>query len=543
MVTPLSASPWFTPRPGPVVLCILDGVGIGDGREDDAVAHASTPNLDLLRTGHPCLPLMAHGHAVGMPSEDDLGNSEVGHNAMGAGRVFSQGAMLVNQAIASGAAWETDTWRGLIQGSTLHLLGLFSDGNVHAHVDHLHALIRRAADDGVRRLRVHVLTDGRDVPSQSALTWAGPLEALLDEMKARGLDYQVGSGGGRMKITMDRYQADWGMVEAGWRTHVRGEGRPFPSLTEAITTLYAEGYHEDQWLPAFVITGADGAPTGRIEDGDSVFFFNFRGDRALEISRAFTEERFAAFDRGHVPSVYYAGMLEYDGDLHIPAHYLVPPPAIDRTVGEYLAAAGKRTFAISETQKFGHVTYFFNGNRSGRIDEALEEYVEIAGPTLPLEQRPWMRTDTITDAAVEAILGGGFDHVRLNYPNGDMVGHTGILEATKVGLEAVDLQLARLMRAVDEADGILLVTADHGNADQMYLHNKDGSFALDAEGVPLPATAHTTNPVPFAVFDPRGELTVADLPDAQLAMIGTTILELCGLARPEGYLPGLVRRS
>ena len=525
----------------PVVLCILDGVGIGEGREDDAVATARTPNLDHLLATCPSARLLAHGTAVGMPSDKDLGNSEVGHNAMGAGRVFAQGAKLVNEALATGAAWETETWRALLTGRTLHLLGLFSDGNVHSHVDHLHALIDRAAADGVARLRVHVLTDGRDVPSRSTLTWARPLEDLLARHRAAGLDYRVASGGGRMRITMDRYEADWGMVQRGWDVHVRGHGRQFPSLVEAIEALYAEDPDaEDQWLPAFVIAEG-GEPVGRIESGDAVLFFNFRGDRAIEISRAFEEDRLTTVDRAPRPDVVYAGMLEYDGDRHIPSRYLVPPPAIDSTVGEHLAAAGRRTFAVSETQKFGHVTYFFNGNRSDRFDAELETYVEVPSDTRPFDERPWMKAAEITDAAVEAITSGHYDHVRLNLANGDMVGHTGDLEATRVALEAVDLQLARLVEAVHTADGVLLVTADHGNADQMVLRDKRGGLLTDADGATVPCTAHTTNRVPFVVYDPRGELTVTG--DGKLAQIGATLLTLCGLTPPEDYLPPLVRRA
>ncbi len=536
----LSAHATLTMPTGPVVLCIMDGVGLGAGDEDDAVASARTPHLDWLLSTCPHAALQAHGTAVGMPSDSDLGNSEVGHNAMGAGRVFDQGAKLVNVALQTGAAWKTEVWSRLTRARTLHLLGLFSNGNVHSHVDHLHAIIERAAQDGVLRLRVHLLTDGRDVPARSALTWARPLEDLLASMRDAGLDYRVASGGGRMHLTMDRYEANWAQVARGWATHVHGEGRAFGSLVEAIETLYAEDPEtDDQWLPAFVIAGEHGDACGPIEDGDGVLFFNFRGDRAIEISRAFEEDDFTAFDRGRRPAVYYAGMLEYDGDAHIPSSYLVPPPSIDRTVGEHLAAHGVRTFAVSETQKFGHVTYFFNGNRSGYIDAELERYVEIPSDTLPFDQRPWMKAAEVADAAVEAVASGEWDHVRLNFANGDMVGHTGDLEATRIAVEAVDLQLGRLIRAVRDASGVLLVTADHGNADQMWLRKK-GEVLTDHQGAPLACTAHTVNQVPFVVYDPTGRLDVSPSESSQLAQVGTTLVELCGLARPEGYLPGLV---
>lgn len=543
MVQPLDPHPRLTRRPGPVVLCILDGVGFGEGGPDDAVKTARMPNYRSLLERCPCVPLRAHGTAVGLPSDDDMGNSEVGHNAMGAGRVFDQGALLVDRAIASGEAWKSDVWKALVAGRTLHLIGLVSAGNVHSHVDHLRALVDRAAKDGVTRLRVHVLTDGRDVPRRSALTWVEPLEDQLAAWRKAGLDYRVGSGGGRMHLTMDRYEADWGMIARGWATHVEGQGRRFASAAEAIRTFYAERPDvDDQWLPAFVVTGDDGEPAGRVEDGDSVLFFNFRGDRAIEISRAFEEPDLDTFERHRFPRVTYAGMMQYDGDLGVPKRYLVRPPMITRTVGEFLAAAGLRTFACSETQKFGHVTYFFNGNRSGYIAPDLEVYREVPSDTMPFQERPWMKCAEITDEVVEAVLTGGFHHVRLNFANGDMVGHTGDLEATIVAMEAMDLQIGRLVDAVRAADGLLIVTADHGNAEQMWQREKSGLVQRDAGGAPVPRTSHSLNAVPFVLFDPRDELSLrGDLPDAGIASVGPTVLQLCGLRPPEDYVPGLIR--
>jgi 2,3-bisphosphoglycerate-independent phosphoglycerate mutase len=528
-------------RPGPVVLCIMDGIGIGRGEDDDALRSARTPNLDRLMRSCPYTTLLAHGKAVGMPSDDDLGNSEVGHNAMGAGRVFDQGAKLVDRAIESGSAWASDVWKQLCAGRTLHLMGLVSDGNVHSHIAHVEALIERAATDGVTRLRLHVLTDGRDVPARSALRWVEPLEARLREHTNDGLDYAIGSGGGRMRITMDRYEADWSMVARGWACHVHALGPKFASASAAIRTWYDEDRAvDDQRLPEFVVEGHDG-----IHDGDSVLFFNFRGDRAIEISRAFEDDDLGAFERGARPRVFYAGMMQYDGDLMLPKHYLVTPPDIDETVGEHLVDNGLRTFACSETQKYGHVTYFFNGNKSGYIDDKLERYVQIASDNVSFDERPWMKAAEISDACVEAIGSQSFDLVRLNYPNGDMVGHTGDLEATRIAVEVVDRQIARLEAAVARSGGVLLITADHGNADEMYLRHKDGSVAHDDGGAPLPRTAHTTHRVPFIVVDPAGKLALADTAlaaskGAGIAHIGATLIELCGLSAPKGYLPGLV---
>ena len=341
-----------------------------------------------------------------------------------------------------------------------------------------------------------------------------------------------------MVITMDRYEADWEMVARGWRCHVLGEGRRFASATEAIETFYAENADvDDQYIPAFVVEGSDGT----IEDGDAVLFFNFRGDRALEITRAFEEDDFTYFDRVRRPDVFYAGMMQYDGDLHLPTKFLVSPPNIDRTVGQFLAQSGIRTFACSETQKYGHVTYFYNGNRSGYIDEALEKYVQVPSDNVSFDERPWMKAAQITDAVVTAIGSGDFDVVRLNYANGDMVGHTGDLQATRVAVEVVDLQLARLEKAVRAADGILLITADHGNADEMYSRDKKGNVKRSDAGEPEPRTSHTTNLVPFVVVDPRGALKMREgLEDAGIANLGATVIELCGLTAPPDYLPSLV---
>lgn len=316
----LRKHPSFPGVEGPVLVVVMDGVGMGREDEGDAVWLARTPNLDWLKENACFVPLRAHGTAVGLPSDDDMGNSEVGHNALGAGRVFEQGAKLVNRAIEDGTLFEGEPWRQAVarvkeSGEPLHFIGLLSDGNVHSHITHLFAMLRRAAQDGVQRARVHALLDGRDVPETSALEYVEQLEEVLSELSQDGRDYRVASGGGRMKVTMDRYEADWAMVERGWKLHVRGEGRSFGSLREAIETLREETGATDQNLPGFVIADG-GEPVGPIRDGASVLFFNFRGDRALEITRAFDEEDFDGFERGPRPDVFYAGMMQI-GRAHV----------------------------------------------------------------------------------------------------------------------------------------------------------------------------------------------------------------------------------
>jgi len=537
----------FSGPQGPVVLVVMDGVGIGKHPDSDYVRIAETPNLDWLREHALYTEVKAHGKAVGLPDDSDMGNSEVGHNAIGCGRVFAQGAALVNDAISSGSMFEDEIWKELVANvntnqSSLHFIGLFSDGNVHSHIRHLEAMLSRAKAEGVKKARIHPLIDGRDVPPTSALSYVEPFEKFLESINADGsVDFCVASGGGRMNITMDRYNADWSMVERGWKTHVKGEGRLFPTMREAIETFRKESPGIlDQDLPAFVIE-RDGSAVGPVRDGDSVVFFNFRGDRSLEITKAFEADELTEFDRGAKPDACYAGMMQYDGDLCVPEKYLVSPPQIDRTMSEYLSNAGVRQFAISETQKFGHVTYFFNGNNSGKFD--TETWQEIPSDVCPFEDAPRMKADEVTNAVVSAIESGEYRFIRLNYPNGDMVGHTGVFDAVKIAVEAVDEEVGRLMEAVKDAGGIMVCTADHGNSDDMCeLNKKTGELKLDDEGKPMPKTAHSLNPVPAIIYDPSGAANarLAQVQEAGIANLAATCIALLGYQPPEDYTPSLV---
>ncbi|MGL5541715.1 MAG: 2,3-bisphosphoglycerate-independent phosphoglycerate mutase [Erysipelotrichaceae bacterium] len=518
----------------PVVLVVMDGIGLSDNNYGNAVNNAYKPNLDRLMASVPNVAIKAHGVAVGLPSDGDMGNSEVGHNALGCGQIYAQGAKLVNESIASKEIFETTTWKELVSRSmdgTMHFIGLLSDGNVHSHIDHLKALITQAKTEGIRKVRLHVLLDGRDVPETSGLLYLEEIENTLAALNDAEFDARIASGGGRMKVTMDRYEADWGMVELGWKTHVLGEGRQFASAKEAVETFRqeVEGI-ADQNLPAFVI-GENGTPVGTIEDGDAVVLFNFRGDRALEISNAFEMEHFDKFDRVRVPNVMYAGMLQYDGDLKIPTNYLVHPPKIRHTLTELLVKHGIRQYAVSETQKYGHVTYFWNGNRSEKISETLETWVEVKSDSVPFEQRPWMQAAQITDTLIDAIASKKYDFLRVNYPNGDMVGHTGHYEATLVGVETVDLAVERLIKAVDAVNGILILTADHGNADEMLEKAKEGK-------APKPKTSHTLNKVPFIVYGADVELAEGDF---GLANVAATVAKLFDLAPDANWEPSIIK--
>ncbi len=524
---------------GPVVTIVMDGVGYSPKEEGNAVAQARKPLLDRLMQKYSHVLLKAHGTAVGMPSDADMGNSEVGHNAIGAGQVYEQGAALVAKSIETGEIFRRSAWKEIAENvreknSTLHFIGLFSDGNVHSNISHLKAMVAEAKKEGLHRVRVHVLLDGRDVPETSALDYVGPFEKFLDELRSDDFDVCIASGGGRMKITMDRYNANWKMVELGWKTHVLGEGRFFANTTEAVNTLRDETKAIDQDLPPFVIA-KDGKPVGAIQDGDSVVYFNFRGDRAIEITRAFEEENFTEFDRVRFPKVEYAGMLQYDGDLKLPNRFLVPPPAIENTSGEWFSEAGLKQFACSETQKYGHVTYFWNGNRSNKFDG--ETYLEIPSDVVPFEQRPWMKSAEITDAMIEAVKSGKYNTLRCNFPNGDMVGHTGSLRAATMAVEAVDLALARFLPVLDAMGGVALITADHGNADEMYdVDKKTGLPKTNKDGSIKAKTSHTLNPVPCILYDnvTGGRLSLKD-GSWGLSNLAATTANLLGFEKHEAW--------
>ena len=517
----------------PIVLVIMDGVGKGDGGSGDAVVQAKTPTLDALLANCPHTYLKAHGTAVGLPSDEDMGNSEVGHNALGCGQVYSQGAKLVGESIENGKLFASSTWLELVENAkadkAMHFIGLLSNGNVHSNIAHLIALLKQAKASGVRKAYCHILLDGRDVPATSALEYVGQLEDVLAELNTEGYDYAIASGGGRMQVTMDRYEANWGMVEKGWRTHVQGQGRMFASANEAIETYRAETGCIDQDLPAFVVA-RNGEPVAKIANGDSVVLFNFRGDRAQEISLAFDRKDFDKFDRGDYTGVKFAGMLQYDGDLNIPENYLVQPPVITNTLTEVLCAAGIHEYAVSETQKYGHVTYFWNGNRSGKVDEALEVYEEIPSDVIPFEQAPAMKSKEITEKMVDAMASGKYQFLRCNFPNGDMVGHTGVMEAVVYAMECVDNGLKAILEAADKYGYTVLITADHGNADQMT-ETKKGKTSV--------RTAHSLNPVPFIIYDNDKTWTILDGAYG-LANVAPTVVKMMGLEAPSCWEASMV---
>lgn len=520
---------------GPVVLAILDGVGLSSHTSGNALKRAHTEFLDKAMTEYPMIPLQASGEYVGI-TRGTMGNSEVGHNVIGSGQIIKQGIAKIDEAFATGNVFESKAWRQLIKhvkdhNSTLHLAGIFSDGGVHSSLDHLLKLLDKAHSEGIKRIRFHLVLDGRDVAPQSAEKYIEILNDKICSYKGDP-DYEIASGGGRMVYVADRYNSDWNIVKAGWDAIVHGQAHAkFASALEAISVIReADPHIQDQYLPPFVITDENNHPIGKIHDHDAIIYFDFRADRALEIAEAFTFKDFPFFDRGQIPKdLYFAGMTEYDSDRHIPEHQLVPPVKIKDPLNQLISKHNLTQLAISETVKFGHITYYFNGNSYEK--PTGETQINIPSDTRPFDTRPWMKSAETTDAVLDNLK--KYDFIRINYPGGDMVGHFGELEPTIVALEAIDIQLARIAKAVDRLGGILIITADHGNAEEI----------LDSKG--RPKTAHSTNPVPCIFYDNTLNRTRYHLTDQKhpgLANLASTLALLLGLNNyPDSWLPPLIK--
>ena len=515
---------------GPVVLVVMDGVGLSDNAAHNAVRQARLETLNRLMEAYPCAQLGAAGRYVGVPA-NDMGNSEVGHNAMGAGEIVLQRSAAVDEAVRSGKIFDTSSWQDIVarlraNHGTLHFMGIFSDGNVHSNISHLEVMLARAQFDGIEHARIHALIDGRDVGPQSEPKYIQRIEHFVHELGSP--DFRIASGGGRMVITADRYENDWGMVEKGWQTHVWGQGRQFTSATEAIETYRREIPDlQDQYMPPFVVA-ENGEAIGKIKDGDACIYIDFRADRAIEMAIAFTYNDFPYFDRGQRPDVYFVGMTEYNEDTHVPEHTLVPTPVFRHTLSQHLSERGIRQYAISETVKFGHITYYFNGNShdipAGEVEEEVQSYLE------PFNTRPWMKSAEITDKLITAIESGQYRFLRINYPGGDMVGHFAEMEPTIVALEAIDLSIKRIVEAVRQAGGITIITADHGNAEEL----------ADADG--KPKTSHTTNRVPCIFVDDTDNAQHYHLADGDfgLANLAATITTLLGQDPDPDWLPSII---
>jgi len=494
-----------TPR-SPLALIIMDGFGIAPPGPGNAISLARTPNLDALRDDYPWTTLLSSGLAVGLP-EGQMGNSEVGHLNMGAGRVVYQELTRIDAAIADGSILGN---RVLIEamdaaiaaGGAVHLMGLVSDGGVHSHQEHLYALVRMAATRGATRVFVHAFLDGRDVPPSSGLEYVRELEIAFAAI-----------GVGRVATVMGRYYAmdrdnRWDRVERAWRAIALGEGVTATSAAQAIASSYEAGVTDEFVVPA-VITEA-GAPIGTVTSGDALIFFNFRPDRAREITRAFVDPAFGGFERPMVPDVHFVCLTEYDPTIPAPVAYAKDFPRC--VLADVLADAGLRQLHIAETEKYAHVTFFFNGG--AEAPKLGEQRILVPSPKVPTyDLQPEMSAPEVTRRLVEAIAEDRADFYVVNYANCDMVGHTGVLDAAIAAVEAVDAGVGAVVAAVRERGGHVLITADHGNAEQMRDPVTGGAF-----------TAHTLSPVPFiCVADDhlglRGDGILADVAPTVCALM------------------------
>ena len=508
---------------GPIVLVVMDGVGIAPAGKGNAVKLAHTEFLDRVSQEYLNIPLEASGEAVGI-LKGDMGNSEVGHNALGSGQIIKQGIAEIEDTFSSGKIWDSVAWTKIIDNvqknqSTLHFSGIFSDGNVHSTIVHLEKMIIMADAQGVAKIRIHLVFDGRDVPPQSEPKYINRLEAFLKRFEARNRDYKIASGAGRMVAVADRYENDWGMVKKGWDMFHGSAENHFRSAAEAIESFRKQDPKvQDQYLPPFVVVDDQDQPVGKVEKGDSFIYYDFRADRAIEIAQAFTYIDFPYFDRGNYSpdDIIFAGMTEYNSDTHVPELQLVPPVQIHDPLNQFLGRNGISQLAVSETVKFGHITYYFNGNSYDKAEK--EDHIKIDSDTLPFDTRPWMKSAEITDAVLDNL--DKYKFIRLNFPGGDMVGHFGEIEPTIAAMEAIDLQLQRIAKKVDELGGMMIITADHGNAEEL----------LDEKGEPK--TSHTTNLVPCIFYDNtenREKYIINDIKDAGLSNIAATIATLLNL--------------
>ncbi|KAF4657790.1 hypothetical protein FOZ61_006048 [Perkinsus olseni] len=553
--------PNYNGSQGPLLTIVLDGYGLGRQDDSDCVHLADPTYMEKLASDAQAknlyCSLKAHGTAVGLPSDGDMGNSEVGHNALGCGQLVAQGAKLVANCLDDGSLFKSKNFTHIVDelkdgtGRTLHMFGLLSDGNIHSHIAHVEKIMKEVAKEGVTDVRLHILTDGRDVGAMSAPTYVERIEKCLAEC---GPNFKIASGGGRMQVTMDRYNSDWNIVKRGYDAMCFGIVDPAinPECAKGWTGMYKDATtaimecrkmfpeKTDQNYPPFVIVDENGKPVGPVKDGDVVICFNFRGDRSIQISRAFTEPNFDCFDRRNAPKVDYYGMLIYDNDQMIPKQSLAPNPDITHVLSEYMLAQGIKMYACAETHKFGHVTFFWNGNRSGYLDPKMELYEEVTSESNDaIQYNPAMKAREVTNKVVSAIEKDDFKFYRVNIANGDMVGHTGLIPQTIETVNVIDECVKKMVEAVTARNGIVVITADHGNCEEMK--DKKGNIK----------TSHTLNAIPFIIVDPNcnGKYVVDPTEDpssivepvAGITNVAATLCNLLGYEQPSLYRKSLLK--
>lgn len=497
----------------PVALIILDGFALRGERMGNAVAQANKPNFERFWNNYPHAQLIASGEAVGLP-EGQMGNSEVGHLNIGAGRIVYQSLTRVNVAIREGQFEKNDTFLSAIEhvkqkGTSLHLMGLLSDGGVHSHIEHLYALLRLAAEEGIKKVYIHGFLDGRDVGPQTA---EGYIRAAEAKMKEYGVG-EFATISGRY-YSMDRDKR-WERVEKSYRSMIYGEGPSYSHALDLVEDNYRNGIFDEFVIPS-VITREDGEPVGTIQDDDAVIFYNFRPDRAIQISNTFTNKDFRSFDRGpkHPNNLFFVCLTHFSETVD--GYVAFKPTNLDNTLGEVLSQNGLKQLRIAETEKYPHVTFFMSGGREDKFPG--EERILINSPKVATyDLQPEMSAYEVTDALLKEIGDDNFDAIILNFANPDMVGHSGMLEPTIKAVETVDECLGKIVDLIIEKGGKAIITADHGNADEV----------VTLAGGPM--TAHTTNPVPVIVTGKGFELRE----DGILGDLAPTVLDLLGLEKPE----------
>jgi len=503
-------------RPKPVVLIILDGWGINPRTDANAIALVNPPFYRSLLERYPNTYLEASGEAVGLPN-DQMGNSEVGHLNIGAGRIVYQDFTRINKAIAEGPFFINPVLNAGLdaakeRNSTLHLMGLLSDGGVHSHIDHLVALLEMARRKNLRSVRIHPFLDGRDTPPQSALRYIDQLEQALQEKRPADADWKIATVMGRY-YAMDRDKR-WDRTQKAYQAIVEGKGGVESSARVAVEKSYQAQITDEFVKPVVIVEGE--RPVGIVEDGDSVLFFNFRADRARQLSRAMTQKDFTGFPRDRFPQLAaFVTMTRYDETLPLPAAF--EPVSLDQILGEVISRRGLHQLRIAETEKYAHVTYFFNGGREVPFEG--EERILIPSPkeVATYDQKPQMSAYEVTDEVVRQIESGRFDLVVLNFANPDMVGHSGVLKAAMQAVEVIDRCLERIVNKTLAVGGVVLITADHGNLEQMVDYQTGE-----------PHTAHTTLPVPFILVSPER----VQLRNGIHADIAPTILDLMQIPKP-----------
>ncbi|HHU62445.1 MAG: 2,3-bisphosphoglycerate-independent phosphoglycerate mutase [Bacillota bacterium] len=494
----------------PTALIILDGFGLRDSTEGNAVSAAKTPNVDWLNEKAPHSHLAASGGSVGL-MDGQMGDSNVGHLNIGAGRIVYQDVVRISKASKDGTLSKNETIvasmeHALQTGGAFHLMGLVSPGGVHSHTDHLYALMKMAKEKGLSKVFIHAFLDGRDVPPSSAKEYLADLETKISEIGVG----QIATISGRY-YAMDRDKR-WERVSQAYNA-LLGEGRTAPSSATAISEAYEQGETDEFVIPTVIVQ--DGKAVGPIQDGDSVLFFNFRADRARELSWALVNDEFDGFDRGQKLDISYATMTQYDVELNAP--FAFPPQDFKNTLGEYLGSLGKTQLRIAETEKYAHVTFFFNGG----VEQPNpgEKRILVPSPKVATyDLQPEMSAPEVTEEVVKAINSGEFDLIVLNYANCDMVGHTGVFEAAVKAVEAVDTGLGKVLEAIKNMGGMALITADHGNAEQLIDPETGGAY-----------TAHTTNLVPIWLFNAPENYKIKP---GILADLAPSLLELMNIPQP-----------